>query len=87
MRKKTRIILITVYIGLGLIGIHILGEVYATEMMDELVKNPTPDLYANNHGFQYVSFLFTRGIALVFVLLLSAILLNKVLGNGVAKNS
>jgi len=81
MRKKSRIILIAVYIGLGFVGIHILGEVYATKMMDELVKNPSPDLYANNHGFQYVAFWFTRGIALLFALLLSAILIYKVLGN------
>ena len=79
MSKKTRHILVTGYLLLGIAGIHMLGEVYASKMMEILTENPSPDLYANDYGFQYVAFWFPWGVVLAFGLVSTAILLRKAL--------
>ena len=85
MKKKTRRVLILLYLTLGIIGIHFLGEAYATRMMKILSDNPSPDLYANNHGFQYMIFWLSRGLALMLILIFSAVFLYKVWGSGDSK--
>ncbi|WP_444944438.1 hypothetical protein ACJJIK_05365 [Microbulbifer sp. ZKSA006] len=87
MKKRSQLIVVVAYLGLGACFIHLLGEFYATKMMEVLTENPSPDLYANDHGFQYVAFWFPWGMALAFLLILSAVALHKNLGRTRAKNT
>jgi hypothetical protein len=64
---------------MGFVVIHHLGNRYADRMMNILEVHPSPDLYANDHGFQYVAFWYTQGIGISLLLVISAFLLGKFL--------
>jgi hypothetical protein len=87
MNKATKNLLLFAYVIIGVIGIHLLGEEYASKMMEKLAKNPSQDLYANTHDFQYMVFWLPWGCAILFMLLLSTIALNKIINYFSAKNT
>jgi hypothetical protein len=77
MNRLTKNILNVFVLLIGGGSIHLAGKTYADRMMEELTVNPSPDLYANNNGFQYVAFWFVYGFALILLLLLGMLFLNK----------
>jgi hypothetical protein len=81
MTKRVASVTIISYLVLGLSLIHYLGNRYADKMMEILKANPSPDLYANDHGFQYVAFWYTQGLGWLILLLITAFLLGKYLGS------
>lgn len=51
-----------------LFAVLIYGGVDIYNTMDELRLNPSPDLYANNVGFQIIVFALTKGLVSLVVL-------------------
>ena len=79
MKKLTKNLINVSVASLGLIGIHFIGRLYASHMMDELAINPSPDTYANNFGVQYVAFMYVYGIIYLVLLVVGIFFLNKFL--------
>ena len=65
MRQKS--ILFVIFCA-WLFSVLIYGGVDIYNTMDELRLNPSPDLYANNIGFQTIVFALTKGLASLIVL-------------------
>ena len=53
-------------VWLSVVLIYGSAEIYTT--MDELRLHPSPDLYANNVGFQIIAFAVTKGPSCLVVL-------------------
>lgn len=83
MNKRTKKIINLSTLIVGVVVIHFLGKLYASRMMAELKVNPSPDLYANDFGFQYVAFWYIFGAGLLVVLLVGIFILNKLLSRHV----
>ena len=77
--RNIKIYLFTIILWLVCVSIY--AWVYVTNMMNHLKINPSPDLYANNSGFQFIAFLLTRGfpafVILVAILFVEIIILKK----------
>lgn len=80
MKKISVSAVVLSYLCSGVIVIHLLGNRYADRMMRVLEVDPSPDLYANNHGFQYVAFWYAQGLGWLIVLFITAFLFAKYLG-------
>lgn len=58
------------YIGIGFTAIHLRAVHYSDKMAGILEKQPSPDLYANNEGYQYMAYWYTYGLGWLVSLLL-----------------
>jgi hypothetical protein len=79
MTRKTISPLVLCYLLTGFLAIHLLGERYADRMMHILEVAPSPDLYANDYGFQYAAFWYTQGVGWSLLLGFSALVFGKFL--------
>ncbi|MFS2007302.1 hypothetical protein ACEN9F_27180 [Duganella sp. CT11-25] len=65
MQRKT--LLLIIFLS-WLFGGLIYGWIDVSDTMNDLRMNPSPDLYANNFGFQLIAFMLTKGMAALFIL-------------------
>ncbi|MBC3916709.1 hypothetical protein H8L32_04355 [Undibacterium sp. CY18W] len=64
--QRKLILLVIFFVWLSVVLIY--GWVDVSSTMDELQANPTPDLYANNFGFQIIAFAPSKGMASLLIL-------------------
>lgn len=64
--ERGKVYLITIVLWLACVSIY--AWIYVVSMMNYLTINPSPDLYANNAGFQFIAFVLTRGFPSLIVL-------------------
>ncbi|MDM3872021.1 hypothetical protein QSV34_11750 [Porticoccus sp. W117] len=74
MAEWKRGLISVLFFFVGLVGVHLLADSHAKNMMEVLIAHPSPDLYANNYGFQYMAYWYMHGSMWLFILLVLSFL-------------
>lgn len=80
MRARYKAIAILLWFLMGSIAIHCAAVRYADRAMVRLALDPLPELYANDHNFQYLAYWFTYGLIWLGLLLVISPIVYHLLG-------